>query len=48
MLIGEWFGTGASRGIALVFIIAGILGLVVTLVAMRSKAYKRLVKMYME
>jgi DHA3 family multidrug efflux protein-like MFS transporter len=48
MLIGEWFGTGAGRGIALVFIIAGILGLVVTLVAMRSKAYKRLAKKYME
>jgi DHA3 family multidrug efflux protein-like MFS transporter len=33
-LIGDWFGTGTGRGIALVFIIAGIIGLIVTLVAM--------------
>jgi MFS transporter, DHA3 family, multidrug efflux protein len=45
-LIGGWFGTGTGRGIALVFIIAGIIGLVVTLVAMRSKVYKLLAKRY--
>jgi DHA3 family multidrug efflux protein-like MFS transporter len=47
-LIGGWFGTGAGRGIALVFIIAGIIGLVVTLFAMRSKIYKLLAKRYLE
>ena len=47
-LIGGWFGTGVGRGIALVFIISGIVGLVVTLIAMRSKAYKRLAERYLE
>jgi DHA3 family multidrug efflux protein-like MFS transporter len=47
-LIGGWFGTGTGRGIALVFIIAGIIGLVVTLIAMRSKIYKLLAKRYLE
>ncbi len=30
-LIGPWFGTGADRGIALVFIVAGLIGLMVML-----------------
>jgi DHA3 family multidrug efflux protein-like MFS transporter len=38
-LIGDWFGTGLGRGIALLFTTAGVVGLVVTLVAMRSQAY---------
>jgi DHA3 family multidrug efflux protein-like MFS transporter len=29
-LIGSWFGTGSSRGIALVFTIKGIIGLLGT------------------
>jgi DHA3 family multidrug efflux protein-like MFS transporter len=37
--IGAWFGTGPDRGMALVFILAGIIGLVVTLGAFRSRAY---------
>ncbi len=41
-LMGGWFGTGVDRGIALVFILAGFVGLVVTLLAMRSSAYRRL------
>jgi DHA3 family multidrug efflux protein-like MFS transporter len=41
-LIGGWFGTGADRGIALVFIVAGVLGLTATLLALRSGAYRRL------
>lgn len=45
-LIGEWFGTGTGRGIALVFILAGITGLAVTLLAMRSKAYLLLAERY--
>lgn len=47
-LIGSWFGTGSSRGIALVFTCAGIIGLVVTLVAMRTKFYKLLSSRYLE
>lgn len=45
-LIGGWFGTGLGRGIALVFTTAGAVGLVVTLVAMRSKAYGLLAERY--
>ena len=46
-LIGDWFGTGAARGIALVFITAGIVGLAVTIVAWRSRAYRLLSKQYL-
>jgi DHA3 family multidrug efflux protein-like MFS transporter len=45
-LIGSWFGTGPARGMALVFIIAGVIGLCVTLVAMRSRFYFQLSKRY--
>lgn len=38
-LIGSWFGTGPGRGIALVFIIAGAIGLTVTTIAKRSPSY---------
>ena len=41
-LLGSWFGTGPDRGIALLFIIAGLIGLTVTLVALRSYAYRTL------
>lgn len=45
-LIGSWFGVGPGRGLALVFIVAGIIGLIITLLAMNSKAYKVLSKKY--
>ena len=45
-LIGGWFGTGADRGIALVFTVTGIIGLIVTLIAMRTKYYHLLSKRY--
>jgi DHA3 family multidrug efflux protein-like MFS transporter len=41
-LIGTWFGTGTDRGIALLFILTGLIGLIVTLMAMRSRAYRKL------
>jgi DHA3 family multidrug efflux protein-like MFS transporter len=47
-LIGGWFGTGVGRGIALVFSLAGLIGLLVTLVAMRSRAYELLSVRYAE
>lgn len=47
-LIGSWFGVGPGRGIALVFITAGIIGLIVTLIAMRSRAYQLLYQKYNE
>jgi len=47
-IIGSWFGTGTGRGIALVFIFAGFIGLIVTLIAMRSKSYKLLSARYLK
>ncbi len=47
-LIGWWFGVGAARGIALVFITAGVLGLIVTLLAFKTRAYKVLSTQYLE
>jgi DHA3 family multidrug efflux protein-like MFS transporter len=46
-LIGGWFGTGADRGIALVFTLTGIIGLCVTLIAMKTKYYRLLSNRYM-
>jgi DHA3 family multidrug efflux protein-like MFS transporter len=45
-LLGPWFGTGPERGLALLFTIAGILGLVLTLVALGSRHYRRLSRHY--
>jgi MFS transporter, DHA3 family, multidrug efflux protein len=45
-LIGGWFGTGTDRGIALLFVVAGIIGLIATLIAMRSYAYQMLSQRY--
>lgn len=45
-LIGGWFGTGPARGIALVFTIAGLVGLIVTIIAFRSKYYRQLSAAY--
>lgn len=41
-LIGTWFGTGSDRGIALLFTVTGVIGLIVTLMAMRSRSYQTL------
>ena len=40
--IGSWFGTGPARGIALLFTLAGVIGVVMTLGAWRSRSYRRL------
>ncbi|MEW6401213.1 MAG: MFS transporter [Chloroflexota bacterium] len=45
---GSWFGTGTDRGLALLFTLAGLIGLTVTLFAMRSKAYRVLSAKYRE
>jgi DHA3 family multidrug efflux protein-like MFS transporter len=44
--IGTWFGTGPERGMALIFIVAGSIGLLVTLLAFRSNAYRNLSARY--
>ncbi len=41
-LIGSWFGTGPDRGMALIFIVAGVIGLFVTILALNSGPYRRL------
>ena len=41
-LIGPWFGTGSDRGIALLFTLTGLVGLIVTVLAMRSRPYHNL------
>src|SRR6185503_7070718 len=47
-LIGGWFGTGADRGLALVFVLTGIIGLIATILALRSRPYRRLSRRYLE
>jgi DHA3 family multidrug efflux protein-like MFS transporter len=47
-LIGSWFGTGKDRGLAMLFTVAGSAGLLVTLLAMRSRAYRRLSDRYQQ
>ena len=45
-LIGSWFGTGPDRGIALIFILAGVIGALISTLAFLSPAYKALNKYY--
>ncbi len=45
-LLGPWFGVGTDRGLALLFTFAGMIGLAVTVVAMRSFAYRALSARY--
>lgn len=45
-LIGDWFGTGQARGIALLFTVTGVIGLAVTLLAMRTYSYRLLTESY--
>lgn len=40
--IGHWFGTGPDRGIALVFTVAGLIGVAVTLLVLASRSYRAL------
>ncbi len=44
--IGGWFGTGPERGIALVFTVAGLIGVLVTILALNSRPYKQLSAYY--
>ena len=41
-LIGAWFGTGEERGLALIFTLAGVVGVVMTLGAWWSRSYRSL------
>ena len=44
--IGSWFGTGPDRGIALVFTIAGFIGVIITILAFNSRYYRDLSAAY--
>jgi DHA3 family multidrug efflux protein-like MFS transporter len=44
--IGDWYGRGPDRGIALVFTLAGVLGITVTLLAFASRHYRALSAVY--
>ena len=44
--IGSWFGTGQVRGIALVFVVTGALGLLVVCLAFLTPAYRGLARAY--
>ncbi len=45
-LLGGWFGTGLDRGLALVFVLTGLVGLAVTLAAFRTRSYRGLAARY--
>lgn len=47
-LIGGWFGTGQARGIALVFCVAGVFGIVLTTLAFNSPYYRKLSAAYLK
>ena len=40
--IGHWYGTGPERGLALMFTVAGLLGVIISSLAMVSRPYRRL------
>ena len=44
--IGDWYGRGPERGIAIVFTIAGVLGVLLTLLAFGSRSYRRISAAY--
>ena len=44
--IGDWFGRGPERGMALVFCLAGLFGMVATVIAFRSRYYRELSAAY--
>ena len=45
-VLGPWFGTGKDRGLAMLFTVAGAIGLLATLLAMQSTAYRSLSERY--
>jgi DHA3 family multidrug efflux protein-like MFS transporter len=46
--IGGWFGTGPDRGIALVFTVAGLVGVLAAIAALRSRPYRLLSARYLK
>ena len=46
-LIGSWYGVGMGRGIGLVFSVVGVIGLIVTIFASRSRSAKNISEKYL-
>ncbi len=46
--VGSWYGTGPERGMAVMFTIAGLLGVIAALLALRSGSYRRLSAAYLK
>ncbi len=46
--IGPWFGTGPARGMALIFTVAGLIGMAATVTAFNSPQYRRLSRAYQD
>jgi DHA3 family multidrug efflux protein-like MFS transporter len=44
--IGSWYGTGPERGMAVMFTLAGVLGVVAALLALNSRSYRTLSAAY--
>lgn len=44
--IGHWFGVGEARGIALLFVTSGAIGLVFTILGMQTQSYRLLSRFY--
>ena len=44
--VGAWYGVGPERGMALVFSVAGLLGVAMTVVAFGSRQYRQLSAAY--
>jgi DHA3 family multidrug efflux protein-like MFS transporter len=44
--IGSWYGVGPERGMALVFTVAGVLGVIMTTIAFNSRQYRQLSAAY--
>lgn len=44
--IGDWYGTGPERGMAVVFSVTGLLGVLMTIAAFRSRQYRQLSAAY--
>lgn len=46
-LFGGWWGTTPDRAMALIFVFAGLMGLIVTLMAFQTKSYRNLSRSYL-
>jgi DHA3 family multidrug efflux protein-like MFS transporter len=44
--IGSWYGTGAERGMAVMFTLAGVLGVIAAVIAFNSRSYRHLSAAY--